>query len=73
MFKRKRQEEDRLNGRTPQWFKEWDYKHFQDTEKRSKRNEKLIYLLLAAVVGLNTAGNWYHKEIIDFFCHLFGG
>jgi len=61
-----------LNGKTPAWFKEWHYEHFQEVDARSKRNEKLIYAILGSVVVLNTVGNWYHLEIIEFFCRLFG-
>ena len=59
-----------LNDGTPQWFKDWDATHFKPVEAKTSRNEKLIYLLLAAVVGLNTAGNYFHIELIEFFQNL---
>lgn len=62
----------KLNERTPNWFKEWHSSYFLPTESRSSRNERLIYILLATVLGLNTAGNWYHEDIIRFFLRLFG-
>lgn len=63
----------KLNSRTPAWFKEWDRVYFRPVEGRSSRNEKLIYVILIAVLGLNTAGNWYHTEIMDFIVQLLGG
>ena len=69
MFKRQPKE---LNSKTPNWFKEWHNSYFQSVDSRSKRNEKLIYIILIAVLGLNTAGNYYHIEIIGFIKGLFG-
>lgn len=59
-------------SKTPQWFKDWDFRYFRPVDSRSSRNEKLIYLILAAVLGLNTAGNYFHKEIADFILKLSG-
>ena len=73
MFKhKKKQKVERLNGKAPQWFKDWDNQYFRRVDSRSKRNEKLIYAIFAAVVGLNTVGNWYHEDIMNFFFRLFG-
>ncbi len=68
MFRRKIRE---YNSKTPSWFKDWDRDYFSPVETKSTRNEKLIYLILAAVVGLNTAGNYFHLEIAEFFVRLF--
>lgn len=62
-----------LNSKTPIWFKEWHSAFFRPVNSRSSRNEKLIYVLLAAVLGLNTVGNHYHIQIWEFIIRLFGG
>ena len=68
-----RKSEKTLNSRTPKWFQEWHSEYFKPVDGRSKRNERLVYLLIAAVISLNTAGNWYHEEMIEFIIKLFGG
>ena len=69
MFRTKKRE---YNSKTPAWFKEWDGSYFKPVESKAARNEKIIYLILAAVIGLNTAGNYYHTEIVQFFYRIFG-
>ena len=69
MFRKQSKELDR---KTPNWFREWHNSYFQSVESRSKRNEKFIYLILVAVLGMNTVGNHYHSEIMQFFFRLFG-
>lgn len=70
MFGRK--EREYAKG-TPSWFKLWDAKYFSRVDQRSSRNEKLIYVILAFVLTLNTAGNYFHVEIAQFFIRLFTG
>lgn len=70
MFRRKIRE---YNSKTPAWFKDWDKDRFSPVETKAARNERMIYLILAAVIGLNTAGNYYHVEIAQFFIRLFTG
>ena len=55
-----------LDKKTPQWFITWNDRFFRPVDSRSKRNEKLIFVIIAGVFGLNTVGNYYHIEIIDF-------
>lgn len=62
-----------LNNRTPKWFQDWHIEHFKVVRDRSKRNERLCYILLVAVLGINTLGNYYHIQLFDFFKDLFGG
>lgn len=48
----KRNKDNRaLNGRTPGWFKEWNEKFFCEVDKRSRRNEKLLYIIIGVVFG----------------------
>ena len=68
MFKKKIEE---LNDDAPQYFKDWFYVHFLPVKSRSKRNEALIYVILASVVLLNTVGNYWHEEIFQFIARLF--
>lgn len=70
MFRRKQVQ---LNSKTPAWFKDWHSNYFLPVKIKASRNEKLIYVILAAVIALNTAGNYYHEEIFNFIMSLFGG
>jgi len=64
-------EEKKLNNKTPKWFIEWHYTHFKAVKDRSKRNEVLIYILLTAVLALNTVGNYFHIQIWEFILSFF--
>ncbi len=62
-----------LSPKTPQWFKDWHNIYFKTVDTRSSRNEKLIYIILASVLALNTVGNYFHDNVAGFFARLFGG
>ncbi len=59
-----------LNGKTPLWFKMWHLEYHLPTVARSKRNEKLIYLVLAAIIGTSILGKEYVPEITAFIKSL---
>ncbi len=50
MFKKQKP----LNPKTPQWFRDWNWQSFQPIEKQSSRNERLIYIILAAILASST-------------------
>jgi len=49
-------EKKKLNSKTPHWFRDWHMEHFNAVKDRTFRNEKLIYLILAAIVAASIFG-----------------
>jgi hypothetical protein len=60
-----------LNNKTPKWFKDWHIAYFREVRDRSKRNEKLIYAVLATVIAANVL-NHFHNEILLILKHFLG-
>jgi len=49
LFKKK--EPIKLKDKTPQWFEDWHNTHFEFLRQRTVRNERFIYLILAAIIS----------------------
>ena len=43
--------DEELNSKTPRWFVEWHLGKFLPVKNKTSRNEKLIYIILAAIIG----------------------
>ncbi len=58
-----------LDKKTPQWFITWNDRFFRPVDSRSKRNEKLIFVIIAGVFGLNLGDkvNIDTVSITEFF------
>jgi len=69
----RRQPKAPLNNKTPRWFIDWHNIHFNDIDKRSKRNERLIYLLLAAMLGSAVVKGEGAVAIVAKLAELVGG
>ncbi len=59
--------EEKLNSKTPLWFKEWHWEHFRPTRDRAKRNEKWIYIILVAIIGSGVWANGHGAEVVNLF------
>lgn len=46
-----------LNSKTPQWFKDWHGNHYSPLQAMVGRNTKLIYIILATILGAALVGN----------------
>ena len=46
-----------LNGKTPAWFRQWHSEHYMPYARTTKRNEKWIYVILAAIIGSGVLAN----------------
>jgi len=66
---------DKLNGKTPKWFRDWHNDHYIPGTKGlirdMKRNEKFIYLIIAAIVG-SAVVNEVDSSIIETILHMVG-
>lgn len=62
---------EELNGETPKWFVDWHNLYFNRVKTLAERNERLIYVILGAVLLFNTLGNYYHEEVMQFIVRLF--
>ncbi len=62
-----------LNGKAPLWFRLWHAEHFSAVDARSKRNERGVYIILAAILGTSFFGKEYAPEIAAIIRALFGG
>ena len=69
MFRKK--QPVKLNSRAPKWFEDWHNQYFERMKDRMSRNEKLTYLILAAIVGGSIVGGSdataMAKSIVTFF------
>ncbi len=48
---------DHLGNGAPRWFESWHNLHFTPVCRRSRRNEKLIYIILATILAAAALGN----------------
>ena len=46
-----------LNDKTPRWFKDWHNIHYRPVRDRTLRNERLIYIILIAIIGAAMVNN----------------
>ncbi len=55
-----------LDPKTPKWFEIWHSSYFMPTHDRTKRNEKWIYIIVAAIIASGIAGRGYTDELAGF-------
>ncbi|KKM74402.1 hypothetical protein LCGC14_1400630 [marine sediment metagenome] len=61
-----------LNGKTPNWFKEWHDIYFRPSDARSKRNERWLIIIITALIGASVL-NGDSEEITAFLLRVFNG
>lgn len=62
-----------LNSRTPQWFKDWHSSYFLPLQSRVSRNEKMIYIILAALLGSAALSRGCLESIQNLLTMVIGG
>lgn len=73
VFGKEKKVSDELDSRTPKWFELWHNKHFKPVKDRSKRNERLIYLLLVVALTSGILANGNGEEIANLLRYLLAG
>ncbi|KKM87590.1 hypothetical protein LCGC14_1267270 [marine sediment metagenome] len=68
----KKPKREGLNGNTPKWFEHWHLKHFIQVDDRTKRNEKWIYIIIAAIIASGVMANGNGETITSFIKALLG-
>ena len=63
---------DDLNSKTPQWFKDWHNKYFRQVRDRSLRNERVLWLVLGAIVAASIVGD-VNLDLVSRVVQAFGG
>ena len=61
-----------LDGKTPNWFKQWHEAQFVPLKGTVKSNSRWIYLIIAAVIAAGVAGNG-NLDAIGKIVQLFAG
>ncbi len=73
----KKETEKELDDKTPKWFRYWHAVVFtprlDTSDTGRKRNERLIYIILAAIIASNLVGNGNGEELVSLIKSLIGG
>ena len=69
----RRQQKAPLNNKTPKWFLDWHTKYYGKLDDRTKRNERLIYILLTAMLGTAVIKGEGVVAVVLKIADFFGG
>ena len=63
---------EELDKKTPQWFRTWNDRCFRPVKQRSVKNERMLFVLIAGVFGLNLGDkvNIDTVSIAEFFVSM---
>ena len=62
-----------LNSKTPRWFQDWHIQHYKPLKDRQATDRKLIYIILAAILGATALDNGNVLALVDVVRSLSGG
>ena len=61
-----------LDGKTPNWFKQWHEAQFKPLRSTVKSNSRWIYIIVAAIIAASLASNG-NLEAIGKLVRVFAG